>query len=232
MITRWRMPPESSCGICAHPVAVDPDEREEVAGAPESVTPVHALVRLHHVHELVADAHDRIEGAHRALEHHRDVPPAVATELPRAQPSEIDAAEPDLPAGHLGRRTQDLQDRVRRRGLAAARLAGEADDLACSNRQVDVIDRAECAVGLQVVDDEVVELQQRLLLDFGHGRERYVVHEAGHRAAFRRRKRGFASSSTPKLMNTSAATESASATPGKTKCHQLPWRTLELFCAQ
>ena len=36
-----------------------------------------ALVRLHHVDELVADAHHGVERVHRALEDHRDVPPAV-----------------------------------------------------------------------------------------------------------------------------------------------------------
>ena len=40
-----------------------------------------ALVRAHHVDELVADAHHRVERVHRALEDHRDVAPAELAQL-------------------------------------------------------------------------------------------------------------------------------------------------------
>ena len=183
--------------VRAHSAAVDPDEVQEVAGPLQRVALAHTLVRFHHVHELVADAHDRVERAHRALEDHRDVAPAIAAALLHAQPDDVDAAELDPPAGDLRRRLQDAQDRVRRRRLAAPGLAGEAHDLSRPDLQVDVIDGAQRATRLEVVHDEVVELQQHVGLDIGGDRGRSVLHEAGHRAAFRRRRRGFASSSTP-----------------------------------
>ena len=47
----------------------------------ERVALVDALVRVHRVDELVADAHHRVERVHRALEDHRDVAPAEAAQL-------------------------------------------------------------------------------------------------------------------------------------------------------
>ena len=44
--------------VRAHAAAVDPDEVEQVAGPLQRVALAHALVRFHHVHELVADSHD------------------------------------------------------------------------------------------------------------------------------------------------------------------------------
>ena len=41
--------------VRAHAAAVDPDEVEQVAGPLQRVALAHALVRFHHVHELVAD---------------------------------------------------------------------------------------------------------------------------------------------------------------------------------
>ena len=57
MITRWRMPPESSCGYALSAPAVDADELEQLACACERAPLVDALVRAHRVDELVADAH-------------------------------------------------------------------------------------------------------------------------------------------------------------------------------
>src|SRR5205823_1232359 len=108
--------------------------------------PVDPLVRAHRVDELVADPHHRVERVHRALEHHRDVAPAVAAELLRLLADEALALVEDAAAGDASRWAQDLQDRVRDSGLAAARLAGEPDDLALADRQVDAVDRAQTAV--------------------------------------------------------------------------------------
>ena len=84
---------------------------------------------LEHVDELVADAHDRVEHVHRALEDERDVAPAHAAQLLAAHADEVLAPEEDAAAGDLGRRLEDLQDGARERALAAARLAREAEDL-------------------------------------------------------------------------------------------------------
>ena len=75
-----------------------PDELEQVARARERVARADAVVGLEHVDELVADAHDRVEHVHRALEDERDVPPAHAPQLLAAHRDEILALEEDAPA--------------------------------------------------------------------------------------------------------------------------------------
>ena len=68
--------------VRAHAAGVDADELEQLAGAARARRCFEiALVRAHHVDELVADAHHRVERVHRALEDHRDVAPAEASQL-------------------------------------------------------------------------------------------------------------------------------------------------------
>ena len=215
MITRCRMPPESSCGYERVALRVDADHPQQLAGPRERVPLRDPLVRLHHVDELVADPHHRVERVHRALEDHRDVPPAEAAQLLPAQADQVLALEEDLPARDLRGLAQDLHDRVPGRRLAAAGLAGEADDLAGVDGEVDVVDRAHAPARDRVVDDELAELDERLRLHGGSVVHRAVEHvghldllggepRARRRAepaagagAARRRRRGFESSSTP-----------------------------------
>ena len=79
-----------------------PDELEQVARAGERLRAADAVVRLEHVDELIADAHDRVEHVHRALEDERDVAPAHAAQLLAAHRDEVVAAEEDAPARDLG----------------------------------------------------------------------------------------------------------------------------------
>ena len=64
---------------------------------------------------------------------------------------------PTMPRG----RAQDLHDRVRDGALAAARLAGEPDDLAGPDRQVDAVDRADGPLAA-VLDRELAHLDEDL----------------------------------------------------------------------
>ena len=100
--------------IGAHATAVHADELEQLAGANERIAASDALVRAHHVDELVADAHDRVERVHGALEDHRDVAPAELAQLLRALPRR----GPRPGRGCCRRRcsaggAEDLHDRVR-----------------------------------------------------------------------------------------------------------------------
>ena len=97
---------------------------------------VDALVRAHHVDELVADAHHRVERVHRALEDHRDVAPAVAGAAPRGSCRR----GPRRGRGCCRRRSAPGGRRICMTAfatvrLAAAGLAGEADDLARADRR-------------------------------------------------------------------------------------------------
>ena len=126
---------------------LDPDHLEQRACAYERLLLGDALVRLHHVDELVADAQHRVERVHCALEDHRDVAPAVLAQLGAALGEEVVAPEKDLAAGHAGRLAKDLQDRVAGGALATAGFAREAEDLARVDLEVDVVDGAHAPAG-------------------------------------------------------------------------------------
>ena len=211
---------------------VDAHEVEQLAGALEGVALRDVLVRLHHVDELVADAHHRVQRVHRALEDHRDVAPAVLAQLFGLASDEVVAAEEDAAADDLGRRPQHLHDGVRDRRLAAAGLAGEPEDLPRGDRQVDAVDRDHLAVG----DPEVAHLDERLArIGLRHGGECRLGH--GHfdfffLAFFIVRSRGLLSSSMPASRKTRPTTVVTSARPGNRNGHHSPWSTVELVCAQ
>jgi len=167
-------------GVGADAPAVDADELEQVARARECFRAVDPLVGAEHVDELVADAHHGIERVHRALEDQRDVPPPEPAQLLAVQGRRVLALEEDPSVHDLARRAQNPEERVCDRALPAARLARKADELARPDRQRDVVDRAHTAV----VDDEVVELDERLGRRFRHDLRPAVYHGA-HAAALR-----------------------------------------------
>ena len=78
-----------------------------------------------------------------------------------AQPARSSPRKRMLPADDVRRRAEDLHQRVRDGALAAARLAGEPDDLAGADRQVDAVDRAHAAFAA-VLDLESAQLEERL----------------------------------------------------------------------
>src|SRR3954454_9788645 len=228
--------PRELVRIRPHARPLDAYQLEQVAGARECIVAADvAIVGPVHVDELVADAHDRVEDVHRALEHERDVAPAHAAQLLAAHRDEILPLEEDAPARDLRGRFEDLEHGARERALAAAGLAGEPEDLAGRDRERDVVDGAHAAVAEHVVDREPVELEQRL------GRDR-SAHVARRRPKTRPasaarwesclRRRGLLTSSRPARISTSATTVSASATPGNRKHHHSPCSTVELTCAQ
>ena len=111
--TRWRIPPGELVRIRAHTVAVDADELEQVSGARERLAACRTFsCALDHVEELVADAGDRVERVHRALEDHRDVPPAEGPQVLRPHRDDVDALVEDPARDDLGRRPEDAQERV------------------------------------------------------------------------------------------------------------------------
>ncbi len=147
-------------GVGANAALVDADAVEQLARTREGVTLGDALVRAHHVDKLVTDPHDGIERVHRALEDHRDVLPPIAAQVLCVPLRQVVAAEEDAAAGDLGRRAQDLHERVRDGRLAAAGLAGESEDLTGADRQVDAVDRDDVAVG----NRQAAKLDERLAL--------------------------------------------------------------------
>ncbi len=168
-------------GIRADPARVDPDELEQLAGTEDRVTPRDPLVRLHHVDELRTDAHHGVEAVHRTLEDHRDVAPAELPELLGALAGQFLTAKVDRSPDDSGRRAEDLHDRVRDGALAAARLAGEADDLAGADLEVDSVDGAH-RVCLAVLHLQAAHLDEHLGLAIVVGRRGRRACQHGHAA--------------------------------------------------
>ena len=196
-------------GICAEPAPVDAHDFEQLGRLHEREALRDLLVREEHVDELVLDAGDGVERAHRALEDDRDVAPANLPELAFRQADEVPVAEQDLSSRNAPRGPEHLQDRVRDRALPAARLACEPDDLPGPDDEGDPVHRRHGAALRAVLDDEVSELEERRSAD-GPGSEALRLDDDAHRAllglstrrrtprrlSFRRR-RGSASSSMP-----------------------------------
>ena len=63
--------------IAPRPLGLDPDRLEQLADAGRRLLARGVPVELHRLGDLLADALDRVERVHRALEDHRDVLPAV-----------------------------------------------------------------------------------------------------------------------------------------------------------
>ncbi len=98
-------------------------------------------VDLEHVLQLRSDRRHRIEGVHRPLEHHRHLVPAEPLHRVDVQRVDVDVDTGHVVEGHAaagddGRGTQQALDAVRERRLAAAALAGEAEDLAALQLEV------------------------------------------------------------------------------------------------
>src|SRR4051794_12140885 len=221
--------------IGAHAAGVDADSLEQLARARDRVLVRDAaLVRAHHVDELVADAHHRVERVHRALEDHRDVAPAVLAQLLLALADEIVAAEEDRASADARRRAEDLHDGVRDRALPTTGLAREADDLPRADLEVDAVHCAD----VPVVDLQAAQLDERLrsrgprLRRDDHAASRPPRWNSRLRPTFWPRSRGLLTSSIPASSSVRPSTVMPIASPGKRNDHHSPCSTLELTVAQ
>ena len=169
IITRWRMPPDSSCGYW-------PSRRSgsgmrtwrrrssaRVARRLAAQAPVDAQA----LGQLPADGEDRVQRRHRLLEDHADLVAADgahqivvgAAQLdPLAAAVEEQAAAGDLAAAEL----DEPHQAQRRHRLARPALADEAHGLARRDGEADVLDPHHRAVlGLEL-DAEVPDLGDRM----------------------------------------------------------------------
>src|SRR5580658_1374178 len=119
----------------------------------------HLLVQHDRLANLVADGANRVERAHRALEHDRGTSPAHRTELRPAHGDDVVALEQDL-AAELRGPGQQAQQAERHRGLAAARLPGHAERLASLEREVDTAHGPNDLVAAAVGNREVAHLEK------------------------------------------------------------------------
>ena len=197
----------------------DADQLEQLARPLPRRRLRHAQPLLDRLGDLVADALDRVEGVHRALEDDRDLAPAVAPERVLGLRHEVDAHQLDAAADDRRVRRQDPDERQRGRRLAAAGLAGDAERLAVVEPEADAVDgldrpRLEREVGLEVLDDEERRVRVGLL-----GERPLMRRRDGHR---RRRAFGLSRSSRAPPMSVNARTTRTMQTPGETYHHQAP----------
>ena len=92
--TRWRIPPENSCGIGIDALfrALDADLGQQRDGARAGRTFVKREMRADGLDDLVADAIERVEAGQRVLEDHAD---ALSPDRPHLLAREIvDALAP------------------------------------------------------------------------------------------------------------------------------------------
>ena len=159
IITRWRMPPESSCGYCvSRRAASGICTRSSSARAPRRVrpgrrAPAWARDRLG---QLPADGQHRVERGHRLLEDHADVAAAHrrASRLRRA-PSRSRPLNSTCRAvtRAIGSGSRP-HDRQRGHRLAGAALAGDAQRLAAAEVEA-TVDRRPRAAPAGVATDVV-----------------------------------------------------------------------------
>ena len=138
IITRWRWPPESWCGIGAEPLLGlgDADLRQKLEHAGAGGRVVHAAVQLQDLAHLLLDGVQRVERRHRLLEDDRDAVAADLAHLGVGDLEQVLAVEEDLARRMRRRRIgQEPHDRERGDRLAGARFADEGHRLAAADAE-------------------------------------------------------------------------------------------------
>ena len=92
---------------------------------------------------LIADREDRVQRRHGVLENNRAVVPAERIQLFLRVLQEAFALEFDVAFDDASVLVKDLQDAVRRHGLAGAGFADDAEDLARVQVEGDAVDRLD-----------------------------------------------------------------------------------------
>ena len=123
--------------------------------------PADAAVDHRRLHELAAHRHHRVEARRRILVDHRDPAATDPPQLVLAHPGEVAPLEEDLAAHHAPARAEVPHDRQRHGGLAAARLADEAQRLPGAKGQAQGRDDIHLARPDDVRDPDVPQLEDQ-----------------------------------------------------------------------
>jgi hypothetical protein len=116
---------------------------------------------LHRFAKLQPDSEHRVEGGHRFLEDHGDLPAAHLAHLRVAQRQQISAGKTDAAARDAaGRFGNEAQDRQCADGFAAARFADDPDRLAFIDGIGNAIHSAHHAGGRIELCAKILDFQQ------------------------------------------------------------------------
>ena len=163
IITRWAMPPDSSCGndLSRRSGSGMPTIREQLEGPVVGGGAGHVAVQLEDLADLPVDVADRVQRRGRLLEDHRD---PVAPDLPHLlvrQAHEIRSVEHDLAGIDRARRRDEAQDRQAGHALAATGFAHETHDLAAPDREIDPVDGLDHALAGLERGSQAPDLEDR-----------------------------------------------------------------------
>jgi hypothetical protein len=178
------------------------DARGEQGVARESRVPGRGLG------DLLAGGQQRIEIRHWILEDVSDCLPAERAQRFPIERRQIDAVEHDAAVASAPRRREQAEERAHRHGLAAARFADEADDLAGVDVEVDSFDGA----------DGSAARARKLDAELAHGKERAMIPAGAHRSPSPCRGSRTSFNPSPSRLNPRVVTRIA--TPGNTAIHQ------------
>src|SRR5438128_7993114 len=121
-----------------------------------------ALMAAQALGNLLADRQHRVERGHRLLEDEANLLGPDVIKFAARERHQIAALEQDLALDDAARRHRDqLEDRHRRDGLAAAGFPDNAERLALVERDVDAVDRLQHAIVGGKVGLQALDLEQR-----------------------------------------------------------------------
>ena len=133
MTTRWRSPPDSSCGndrgALGRGCAIPTSSSSSTARARAAARAVPRWWTADGLRDLIADGVHRCQRRHRILEHGADGLAADAGHPVVVEADQLLAVQPHR-SGYFGILGQQPDDRHCRRRLASAGLADQCDDLA------------------------------------------------------------------------------------------------------
>ena len=138
------------------------DGREQFDAALAGGGVVELEMLLQRLDQLRADREHRIQRGHRILEHDRQRAAAQLAQFLRRELQQVLPVEHHA-AGEFCLLRQQLQDRPRQHGLAAAGFADHAERLPRADREVHPIHRAQIAARGRQVDLDVLDRKQHIV---------------------------------------------------------------------
>ena len=139
--TRWRWPPDSSCGNFAAMTSggTSPTASSSSSARSRTLALGDEPVDPKRPRNVVLDPLDGVERGERVLEDHLDVRAVAAEAATPSDPAHVLAAEPD----RARRRFVEPRQQTGDGALAASARADESSDAARAQREADVVDRAK-----------------------------------------------------------------------------------------
>ena len=131
-------------------------------GTGARLAPARAPMDDERLGNLVADREHRVQRRHRLLENQRDFSAADGADGRLVEPEEIAAFEADGTRGNPSRRLHQTEDGKRGDRFAAARLADQAQRLACPDLEADIVHGRDRSARRFEYRRQMLDRQQRV----------------------------------------------------------------------